>query len=113
MAIQLLTLEDLSGHDVYEVAYAHAYPGGHWSPQSLYLTDNQDGTGVDALVPALNQVFPDFAYYGPQKVFLEEWKQVERLYLAKHPEETAFFLQVRAWLDRGNRGAGFFWFLGV
>ena len=112
MAIQLLRLEELSGHDVYELAYAHAYPGGCWLPQSLYLTDNADGLGIDALAPSLDQVFPQFAYLAPQQVSMDQWARVEQIHCAAHPEDVPFFQEVAAWLEQGNRGADYFWILG-
>lgn len=112
--IRALSLEEVTTGDTYQFAYAHSWPGSHWSPDSLYLEDEAWGIGV--LAPALSQVFPQFAWYGPQKVPLSQWRQAEALCLAGHPGDPApeqFFLSVRRWLAAGNRGAEYFWILGV
>ena len=58
MAIQLLRQEELTGHDVYELVYAHAYGeslsfeeqrAAFWRADNRYLSDDGDGRGMDAL----------------------------------------------------------------
>ena len=121
MALRLLRLEELSGHDVYELAYAHIYrenlpfaeeQAAFWRPENRYLTDNGDGRGIDALAPSLDRVFEGFAYLAPQRVTLAQWARVEQLHRAAHPEDAPFFQAVAAWLEQGNRGADYFWILG-
>ena len=109
-----LSLKEVDTGDTYELAYAHSYPALHWSPDSLYLADEPWGIGV--LAPAIHRVFRTFAWYGPQKVTLSQWCQVESICLDLHPEDLsvqAFFSTVRAWLNQGNRNADHFWILGV
>lgn len=114
MAIELLSLEQLKGHDVYELAYADAYPDGHWSANSLYLTD--DAGGIVPLIPYLEKVFGVFHYYGPEKVTLRQWSALKAAYREDEsgdPANVQFFDAVDRWLERGNGGAGYFWILGI
>ena len=105
---------ELVGHDVYELAYAHRYPGAHWSESSLYLED--EAWGIGFLTPYLNEKFPAFNYYGPEKIPLEQWDEIEsaaRLDRQNDPSVQAFFEQIRTWLQQGNRNADYFWILGI
>ena len=103
--------DGVTGGDTYEIACAHLYPGEHWSENSLYFPDEEDGIGV--LAPYLNQVFDVFAYYGPQKVTLEQWDRVRQLCLAEHPDAADFFHAVDVWQRNENRNAPYFWILGI
>ncbi|HBR03221.1 MAG TPA: hypothetical protein DD738_11475 [Ruminiclostridium sp.] len=112
--LRLFQLDGVTGGDTYEIAYAHSYPEKHWSEDSLYFTD--DEYGVNILSPYLQRVFPDYAYYGPQKVAVSEWNEVEKLCLADNKENTSvyhFFAEIKEWLERGNMGADYFWILGI
>ena len=61
------------GHDVYEFAYGYDESSPqHWRTDSLYV----DAESLWELGPYLNRVFPAFAYYGPQRVTVEQWKAV-------------------------------------
>ena len=111
---RLLRLREVTGGDTYEIAYARSYPENHWGKDSLYLPD--DETGIGLLAPYLEAVFPQFDYYGPQKISLTQWAQVEDSYRsqgADAPSLEPFFSQVRRWLSQGNDGADYFWILGV
>lgn len=103
--------DGVTGGDTYEIACAHLYPEVHWSEAYLYFPDEEDGIGV--LAPYLDQVFAEFAYYGPQKVTLEEWGRVRELCLADHPDAADFFDAVDAWQQKENRNAPHFWILGI
>ena len=37
--IRIMSLGQIKGGDVYEIAYARSYPNQHWSKDSLYLSD--------------------------------------------------------------------------
>ena len=61
-------------------------------------------------------VFGDFNWYGPQKVTLEQWKQVERrceFANLDNPSVPVFFETVRQWLSPADLAAGYFWILGI
>ena len=112
--LQIKTLSQLKGHDVFELAYAHSYPARHWSEDSIYLSD--DDMGIVPLIPYLNAVFPSFAYYGPQQVTLDQWQQVLQAYQADPNRDltlVSFFEAVRQWLRNGNCNAEYFWILGI
>lgn len=107
--IRVLRPEERTGSDCYEFALPHAFPGGHWNANSFLLPDGDAGIG--RLAPCLEQVFPQFAWYGPQKVPLSAWARVEAL--AREDAGLAgFFAFVRRWLE-GRRGEDFFWILGI
>ena len=74
MELRLFPLDQVYSGDTYEIA--HSGPYVHWSPDSLYFHDDLDT--LEILGPHVNMVFGDFNWYGPQKVTLEQWKQVER-----------------------------------
>lgn len=122
MAIRLMELKELTGHDVYELMYAHNSYGeerpfeerraAFWTAENRYLSDDGDGRGMDALAPALCRVCPIFNWYGPNQVTLDQWRQVETLHLAACPEDRPFFREVWYWLEKGNRGADWFWIMG-
>ena len=121
MSIHLMELRELTGHDVYELVYAHAYGeslsfeeqrAAFWRADNRYLSDDGDGRGMDALAPALGAVYPAFNWFGPNRVARDQWRRVEVLHLAAHPEDASFFLAVRRWLEEGNRGAEQFWLMG-
>ena len=111
---KLMSWEDITSHDIYEIAYAHSYPPKHWSKDSLYLTD--DEKGMQSLSPYFDKVFPAFAYYGPQKISLPQWKQLKEFCL-QDPHRPFFaenfFHQVDQWLSQGNQQANYFWILGI
>ena len=58
MAIRLMELKELTGHDVYELMYAHNSYGeerpfeerraAFWTAENRYLSDDGDGRGMDA-----------------------------------------------------------------
>ena len=105
--------ECVSGGDTYEIAYAHSYPENHWSEDSLYFPDDEHGIGF--LSKYFDEVFPEYAYFAPQKIRVDEWAKVEAKCLYKNKENESaihFFEAVRAWLP-GNRGADHFWILGI
>ena len=121
MAIRLMTLEELTGHDVYELIYAHRWGerlphamqvAAFWTADNRYLSDDNDGQGIDALAPALSQVCPVFNWYGPNRLLLSQWRAVEAIHCRDHSEDRPFFQAVDCWLEEGNRGAGWFWLMG-
>lgn len=119
--LHVLRKEELDTHDMYELAFAHNYSpesrssASFWHSDSLYLADEPWGIGV--LTEAISAVFPHsaFNWFGPNRVTLKAWAQIEALTLSAHPGENDvedFFSTVRCWLEEGNHGADFFWILG-
>lgn len=51
--MNLLNINELESHDMYEFCYAKDYPK-HWNEDSLFLIDEE----FILLIPYLNQVFP-------------------------------------------------------
>lgn len=109
--MQYFPLDGVTGGDTYEIACAHRAPDMHWAKSSLYFPDEEDGIGV--LAPYFDQVFGVFAYYGEQRVTVEQWDQVRQLCLADHPDAADFFHAVDVWQQRENRNAPYFWILGI
>ena len=116
--LRLLTLDQIETGDTYEFACAHLYNyedpeiWEHWSPEYRYLEDEAWGIGV--LAPYLEQVFPypNFNWYGPNRITVEEWARVEASCLADHPDTAEFFQALRTWMAKENRDADYFWILG-
>lgn len=99
--------------DTFEIAYAHNEEK-YWNEDSIYFPDEENGIGI--LAPHLDKVFGIFAYYGIQRVDLNEWKEVEKLCKTANPNDqtvTAFFEAVEEWLEKGNRGKDYFWIYGI
>ena len=112
--LKVFTKEMVTGGDTYEIAYAHSYPERHWSEDSLYFNDDEDG--IKILSPYFDKVFPEYAYYGPQKVRIYQWNEIERLCREENNENISieeFFEKVRSWINKGNKGEDYFWFLGL
>ena len=98
------------GHDVYEFAYGYDESSPqHWRTDSLYV----DAESLWEVGPYLNRVFPAFAYYGPQRVTVEQWKAVREACLEKEPTRRAFFDGVEQWLVESPEPRCDFWILGV
>lgn len=110
----LLKFEDVVSGDTYEIAYAHSYPEKHWSKESLYLSDDENGIGQ--IAPYLNTVFPNFTYFGPQKITLKQWDNVIATYKkdkTKNASLENFFEKIGEWIEKGNENADYFWILGI
>lgn len=73
--MNLMKLQDLKEHDVYEFSYAENGLN-HWNKNSVFLSI-QD---FSLLIPYLEKVFRNYHYYGPQQIKLEEWEMVKQLY---------------------------------
>lgn len=112
--LRVFTLDEVMGGDTYEIAYAHSYPDKHWSKESLYFSDDADGMGV--LSSYFNDVFPQYAYYGPQKVTIAQWNEIEKRCRADNCGNASvdnFFKVVAQWINEGSRGVDYFWILGI
>lgn len=109
--MNLMKLQDLQGHDVYEFSYAEN-ESNNWNKNSLFLSTED----FSILIPYLCKIFHNYHYYGPQKIKLKEWKMVKELYiLSKEKNEslTTFFLNIDKWIEHKEDSYDFFWILGV
>ncbi|MCM8712134.1 hypothetical protein M2651_14130 [Clostridium sp. SYSU_GA19001] len=107
----MMKLQELKGHDVYEFSYAENGLN-NWNQNSLFLSTED----FSLLSTYLDKVFDDYNYYGPQKVKLEDWKKVKKVYeLSKETHEsiTKFFIEIDKWLENKNDLYDYFWILGV
>ena len=112
--IRIMSLGQIKGGDVYEIAYARSYPKQFWAKDSLYLSDDENG--IAPLIPYLSKVFQSFAYYGPNQISLAQWDEVFSAYKndpARDRSIERFFYAVQKWLRDGNQDAQFFWILGI
>lgn len=110
LKIELLSLHELTGHDVYEFCSAEKYPL-KWNENSLYLVTEE----FSILELYLDEVFPNYHYYGPQKIILTEWEAVKNQY-ANHQscaELDDFFMDIDIWIKKENGNYEYFWILGV
>ena len=114
--LHIVRKAQLHTHDVYQFSYArdfdpeHIGPDSFWLENALYLCDSPWDMG--ALAPFIQQVLPDFAWYGWNKVTLAQWSQIQALFLMERPLSFRFFREVRQWLEEGNQNADYFWILG-
>lgn len=76
----------LSGHDVYEFSYNRNYPR-HWNEDSVYISSEN----IQILEKFINSVIKDFHYYGPQKIYDYQWKNLFDLSVGELPELHEFF----------------------
>lgn len=109
--MKLLKLEDLKDHDVYEFCYAKDYPN-HWNDSSLYLSVED----FLKLSPYLDKTFPNYRYYGPQKVMLYEWQEVKKQFLSSENDDsllTKFFMTIDKWIADDIQSSDHFWILGI
>lgn len=109
--MKLMELNDLIGHDVYEFCCAINYPN-NWNDTSLFLTTED----FLLLSPYLDMVFPNYHYYGPQKITLDEWNKIKELYSNSQDKDALlsdFFIKIDDWLVRVNNTISHFWILGV
>lgn len=112
--MKIMKLKDLDnyGHDVYEFCYGKVFPENYWNNDSFYLTMED----FSLLEPFLDKVFPNYHYYGNQKVSIEEWNMVKELYLSSKEKDKRlldFFILTENWLGKGNDSLNYFWILGV
>lgn len=109
--MNLLKKSDLKSHDVYEFCYAKDYPND-WSEDSLFVEDDD----FTFLVPYIDKVFFDFAYYGRQKVTLSEWENVKQLACGDKEQKELiiyFFHQIDEWLRKDINKSDYFWIFGL
>ena len=112
--IRIMSLGQVKGGDVYEIAYARSYPKQFWSKDSLYLSDDENG--INPLIPYLSTVFHPFDCYSPNKISLAQWDEVFSEYKndpARDRSIERFFYAVQKWLRDGNQDAQYFWILGI
>lgn len=109
--MKLMKLNDLIGHDVYEFCCVSNYPD-NWNNNSLFLTTED----FSLLSSYLDVAFPNYNYYGPQKITLDEWNKIKELYSNSQDKDTLlsdFFIKIDDWLDKENNTFSHFWILGV
>ena len=104
----LLTLNQLTGHDVYEFCYNTNYPN-NWNKDSLFINSDD----IVPLSSYFDKVFPNFHYYGPQKITISEWNSIKDLCLLDCPKYYNFFNEIDNWLNHDPQKCNFFWILGI
>lgn len=92
--MEIMKLEDLKGHDVYEFAYnSCAKKRLHWNESSIYVSDED----FYLLSEYLDKTIDDYHYYGPQKMYISDWNTIKYLVLKsedenKDIEKTPYFM---------------------
>ncbi|MCW1312665.1 MAG: hypothetical protein OH338_04535 [Candidatus Parvarchaeota archaeon] len=106
----LLRKNDLKCHDVYEFCSAKNYPN-HWNEDSFFV-EMEDFLLIS---PYLDKVFPQYHYYGPQKITLSEWETIKKIAITEmSPKELIdFFKEIDIWLKETNINCNYFWILGI
>lgn len=106
--MKLLTLNQLTDHDVYEFCYNTNYPN-NWNENSLFLNSDD----LVFLSPYIDKVFSNFHYYGPQKITIAQWLTIKDLCLLDKPNYSKFFDTIDDWLHCDPKKCDFFWLLGI
>lgn len=115
--IRMLSHDELEDAGVYEFAYAEdGDRERYWSEGSFYLNWGDDEeNSIFSLTPYILRIFPEFNWYGPNRVTLDEWERI-RVLAASDPERDPtlddFFISVDKWLESGNGGKDHFWIFG-
>ena len=111
--VRTYTFEELTGHDVYEVAHAGWDEETFWSEESLYLTDDDDG--LPMLLPFFyGGLIPDFQWDAPNCISLYDWAELKDKAMDQDPAcFERVFREIDAWLTEEDRRAGCFWILGI
>lgn len=105
--LEIMSLSQLEGHDVYEFCYPENYPE-NWNENSIFVSMEY----FSKLAPFLDAIFENYHYYGPQKVELEEWKRLGKLYLSLENESESF-KALNQWISKIDKKYNYFWILGV
>lgn len=69
--IKIQTLKNLQQRDVFEFMRGD-YKHEHWQESSIFLTEE----AFAFLHLHINEVLPNFNYFGPNSVNLEQWNQI-------------------------------------
>lgn len=104
--MKLIELKNLIDHDVYEFCYANNFPNC-WNENSLFLS-TEDFSNLSSY---LDKIFPEYHYYGPQKITLAQWEEVKNL--SSNPSLEDFFNKIDGWIKNDNQNSNYFWILGV
>ncbi len=105
--MKVIKLEELVSHDVFEFCYSIRYPE-HWNFDSVFVNDDE----FDCLNFYLEQIIPNFKYYGEQKIKMEEWNQIKNLAL-KNNDYQEFFQAIDVWKQKDPKESESFWIYGV
>ena len=105
--MQVLNFEQLESHGIFEFCYSVRYPK-HWNEDSAFV----DYDDFVLLCPYLEQVIPNYKYFGPQRVTQKEWKRIETLALEQN-EYKDFFQEIDNWKEKDPENSDFFWIQGV
>lgn len=106
--MNLLLKNELTSHDVYEFCYPIHYPK-HWNDNSLFLNSDD----IVLLSPYLDNIIPNFHYYGEQKITLSDWNAIKSLCIADKPLFDTFFQTLDSWIGDNPQQDNYFWILGI
>ena len=99
--LEILSLEDLEGHDVFEFMQG-IYKGEHWQSTSIYFTEESFG----CLYSHIDDVLENFNYYGPNIITVEQWEEIKsKVYLSvnndeKMPSFIDAFNKIDEWVQK-------------
>lgn len=105
--MKLKRFNELESHDVLEFCYSIRYPN-HWNFDSIFV----DYDEFVCLGSYIEKFIPNYNYFGPQKVTLEQWQQIKKVVLEKS-EHQEFFQEIDKWKKKDPEETGFFWIYGV
>ncbi|MFJ7935583.1 hypothetical protein [Sporosarcina sp. NPDC096371] len=87
--MEILALQDLEGHDVFEFMKG-VFEGKHWQSYSIYFTEES----FHGLYLHIDEVVENFNYLGPNTVTVEQWEKIKnRVYSSgNNDEKTLSFI---------------------
>lgn len=98
--IKIITLENLNGKgDVFEFMRSD-FKNEHWHESSIFLTED----AFDFLHLYIDEVLPNFNYFGPNSITPEQWNQITfkacSLNNSVNIEFLRFFNTIDRWVQK-------------
>lgn len=112
--MKIMKLENLTSGDVYEFTYCKSYNqetlDNFKNKDSIYISDED----FKKLGKYINLVFPQFNYFGPNKIKLKEWKELEdKILISEDIELIEFMTEFNLWISSSKENENCFWILGI
>ncbi|MDX8363934.1 hypothetical protein [Cytobacillus sp. IB215665] len=112
--IKVLHLKDLEDKCVYEFAEGR-FNKEHWKESSIYVTFED----FNKLSPFIEEIMPEFNYYGPNTVSIFQWNKLKEKIIIKFRQEKLDninlldpFNEIDIWVQDCFKNHGHFSILG-
>ena len=108
-------IEELNGHDVYEIAYEQNYDTKtgikHWNDNSLYIEEDDFIEVICFIEKEL-----EFNCMGPNKIRVQEWNGIKNTIIRSEKignRIKTLIYEIDLWLCKNNKENNYFWILGI